>query len=190
MIFAALNHIHKNLNQHLQGLYEEPQEVAVISNVIEHDGSAVAYASNKLVLSLVQIEKDTLPQASGSGRTFGFNGKKSLHLNLYILILANFSGERYGEGLRMISRCINYFQRTPFFDHSNAPDLDVGIEKLILDIENVDFDNLPGIWNSVGGKCLPAIMYKVRMISVSDLGVEQRPGVLSTPLSNLQTLED
>ncbi|PCJ21787.1 MAG: hypothetical protein COB04_02380 [Gammaproteobacteria bacterium] len=186
MIHSAVLHIHKNLNQYLQASFDEQQDVVVVSNVTEHDGSPVAYANNRLVLSLIRIEKDTFPQAKPPGQPMGHDGKRLLHFNLYILLMANFSGERYSEGLEMMSSCIRYFQRTPYYDHGNSPDLDRSIEKLILDVENIDFDQQPGVWNSVGGKCMPSIMYKVRMISVDDIGVEQMPGRLTSTQSTLQ----
>lgn len=194
MIFAAIDHVQKKLNQYLMTSYGTQQDVVVVSNMIAQDGSAISYANNKLVISLVNIEKDTLPKTlypahSRSSQQLR-NGNTPLHFNLYILISANFAGERYEEGLKIISHTLQYFQRTPFYDHNNSPDLDAAIDKLILEIENIDLQNLHGIWSTVGNKYMPSILYKLRMVSVSDLGVTQVPVSVASPSTQVEKIEN
>jgi len=50
------------------------------------------------------------------------------------------------ESLKFISNTISVFQRRPFLDHDNAPDLDTRIDKLVLDIQNLTIADLGNLW--------------------------------------------
>ena len=90
-----------------------------------------------------------------------------------------FSGNNYQEGLKFISSTISYFQSQPVFDHSNSPGLSGNIDRLILDIENLNMSDLSSLWSILSGKYLPSIMYKVRMVTYDSGAVIKQSSALT-----------
>lgn len=173
MINSAISHLANQLNQFLKRSFELNEDVVVVSNILEQDGSLSPNVNNKVVVILTNIEKDTVPYrqapngktvSGGEGARSGI-GRPPVYLNLYLMFVANFSGNNYSEALKFISKTIGFFQRQPVFDQHSTPDLDPRIEKLILDIENLSIQDLSNLWGLLSGKYLPSILYKVRMVS-------------------------
>ena len=166
MIRAALTHIRNQLNQSLRNTFDLTEDVAVLSNILEQDGSVVNGVNNKLLLFLVNIEKETAASRPSGTAAFGFDrsvsGPPPLFLNLYMMAAANFSD--YSESLKFISNTVAFFQRYPVLDHQNTPDMDRRIEKLALDIENMSLHDLSTLWGALSGRYLPSILYKVRTV--------------------------
>jgi hypothetical protein len=168
MINSAVSHLASQLNQFLKQAYALSEDIVLVSNLIGHDGSLVLNTSNKLIIFLTNLEKDTMPfrqhqQGDSGSRSVVRN--PPVYLNLYVMVAANFSGANYTEALKFISSTISFFQRFPVFDHQVTPDLDNRIEKLVLDIENMKINELSNLWTLLGGKYLPSILYKVRMVA-------------------------
>ena len=173
MINSAISHLASQLNQFLKRSFELNEDVVVVSNILEQDGSVSPNVNNKVVIMLTNIEKDTVPYRQnmnagmGGGADHGRSGvsQRPVYLNLYLIFVANFSGNNYSEALKFISKTIGFFQRQPVFDQQSTPGLDPRIEKLILDIENLSIQDLSNLWGLLSGKYLPSILYKVRMVS-------------------------
>lgn len=169
MIDAAMTLISNQLNQYLQRTFDLAEDVVVVSNILEQDGTLQSHVDNKLAMFLVNIEKDEFPhrrhpEGGAVGADRAVLGYPPVYLNLYVMFAGNFSGGNYMESLKFISNTINYFQRRPVFDHDNTPDLDSRIEKLVLDIENLGITDLANLWGILSGKYMPSILYKVRMV--------------------------
>ncbi|MBP1202721.1 hypothetical protein JOD97_000735 [Duganella sp. 1411] len=184
MISAAINHIALHLNQYLRQAHQLGDDIVVVSNLLSQDGALARDTANKVIVCLVNIEKDTLPQqappaASGNGRV-GVYGRP-LFLNLEIVVAANFGDKNYSEALAFISSAIGFFHHTPVFDHQLTPDLDDRIEKLLLDMENLTHHELSNLWTMLSGRYLPSVLYKMRMISYGDGALIGQAPVVSRP---------
>jgi hypothetical protein len=100
------------------------------------------------------------------------------------MMAANFGAGNYAEALKSISQAISFFQQQTSFDLKNSPGLDPRIEKLILDIENLKIPDLNNLWGLLGGRYLPSVFYKVRMITVdSEAIIGQVPVITKTQQS-------
>ncbi len=189
MIDSAINHIANQLNQNLKRSFDLHEDIVVISNILEQDGSVVADVNNKVVISLVNIEKETVPlRHSATASTFQNRtvvNSPPLYFNLYLLVSACFSGSNYPEALKFISNTISYFQGQPSFDHQSTPDLDRRIDRLVLDIENMSFQELSNLWGMVSGRYLPSILYKVRMVAFDSGSVREQVSRLREPGTSL-----
>lgn len=170
MIDLAVSHIAIQLNQYLKRTFELSEDIVVLSNLLEQDGNVASHINNKLVICLVNIERDARPVRQPNG--YPPSAERSvissppIFLNLYVLVAAHFGAGNYPEALKFISNTIAFFQRSPMFDHQNTPELDPRIEKLILDIENLTIQDLSNLWGILSGKYLPSVLYKVRMVAV------------------------
>lgn len=186
MIDHAVKHIAGQLNQFLKGAFDLAEDIVVISNILEQDGSVASHVNNKLVLFLINIERDTIPHRQPIGNRASPHravmSSHPLYFNLYLMIAGHFSGKNYPEALKFISSTIDFFQKNSTFDHHNTPELHKNIEKLMLDIENLELKDLNSLWGMLSSRYLPSIVYKVRMVTfdsqdiVSQVPVITRPG--------------
>jgi len=186
MIDVAINHIASTINQHLMlnsGLHED---VVVVSNLLEQDGTVATHVNNRIVVSLVNIEKDSLAlsqQNTGTGSLQrNSDSNTPIHFNLYLMFASYFSGSNYGEGLKFLSNTISFFQGQSVFDQHNSPGLDQNIDKLILDIENLSMDDLSNLWGILSGRYLPSVLYRVRMVTYASKAVKGQTGDITKPL--------
>lgn len=182
MINAGVSHLVVQLNQFLKQAYGRTEDFVVMSGLFDAGGSPASHVKNKLVMFLVNLEKDSVPychQGRGEpGAMRAVVNSAPIYLNLYVMLAANFSSVNYGEALKFISSAITFFQRHSVFDHQSTPGLDARLEKLVLDIENLKIQELSNIWTLFGGKYLPSVLYKVRMVVLeSDDIVEMPPTV-------------
>ncbi|WP_211753341.1 DUF4255 domain-containing protein [Nitrosomonas aestuarii] len=172
------------LNQHLRRTYDLSEDVVIVSNLLDVDGSVAPNTHNKLVIFLTNVEKDSVSAGAGRSQSFGewtVQRSAAVNFNLYVMLTANFTGNNYAEALKFLSSTIGYFQRNPLFNHQTAPDMDRRIEKLILDIENLSIQDLSNLWSSLGGKYMPSILYRVRMITFDSDEITGRQPVVTTP---------
>jgi len=111
--------------------------------------------------------------------------KKTVFLpfNLYLMFASYFSGNNYQEGLKFISSTISYFQGQDVFDQQNSPGLSRNIDKLILDVENLNVTDLSNLWGILSGKYLPSILYRVRIVTYDSSAVKKQTPSLSKPQS-------
>jgi hypothetical protein len=185
MIDVAINHISGQLNQYLRRTFDLNEDVVTVSNILEQDGALASHINNKLVVFLVNVEKDSVagriqPVAATNENVVSY---PPLFLNLSLMIAAHFSNSNYPEALKFLSNAIGFFQRSPVFDHQNSPDLDKRIDKLILDIENLNIKDLSSLWSILSGKYLPSVMYKVRMVVYDSGDVLTRASTITSPIS-------
>lgn len=170
MIDVAISHIAAQLNQSLRRNLQVGEDLVVVSNIVEQDGTLAQHVANKLVVSLVNIERDTLPHRGTphSGTSLGRMGQspEPLYLNLLLMFAANFAGSNYVEALKFISATVGFFQGRPVLDHQSSPELDPRIERLVLEIENLGLSDLSNLWSILSGKYVPSVLYRVRMVAV------------------------
>ncbi len=185
MIYAAVSQVASELNQYLKRTFDRSEDMVVMSNLVEQDGTVAAHIENKIVVFLTNIEKEKLPNVFPQTRPVtgerSMLGSAPLHLNLSIMFAAYFAGSNYPEALKSISTTVRFFQMNPLFDHQNTPDLDRDIERLSLEIENLDIQQLSNLWGILSTRYLPSIMYKVRMVTIDANAVKAEvPNITET----------
>ena len=168
MIDSAVTQVAGRLNEFLKRHANVTYDIVRTSNLAELDGTAVTDTDNKVLVFLVNVERETLPfnnlpTRTGVGRSA--DSSPSVHLTLSIMVAANFSGRHYPDALKFLANSVSFFQRNPIFDHSNTPDLESRIDRLVLDIENLSITDLSNLWGILGGKYVPSILYKMRMVT-------------------------
>lgn len=171
MIETAITHVADQLNQSLRSRFGLAEDLVVTSNLLEQDGGVVPEVANKMVVFLVNIEREALSYraaAPHAGASRSVVTSAPVALNLMVMFAANFSGRNYAEALKFLSGTIGFFQARPVFDHHNSPGLDSRIDKLALEIENLNTADLSNLWGILSGKYLPSILYRIRMVSIDE----------------------
>ncbi len=144
------------------------QQTVNLSNVVDAQGN-IEIPQESLGLTLVNIEEEKVLKSqtysvSKNGNISYFNPE--IKLNLYVMITANFAS--YLTAVQYLSYVISFFQGKNVFDHNTSPNLDSGIEKLIIDLYTLTFEQQNYLWGAIGSKMLPSIMYRVRMLVVQE----------------------
>jgi len=188
MINAAITQLANDLNESLRKTFRLDESIVAVSNTVEQDGSLPLQANNKVAVSLINIERETFSHNNGMPGSAGFSrsakGHEPVYLNLYVMFSICFGGNNYLESMKFLSSTIAFFQRRPVFDHSNSPEMDDRIDKLVMDIENLSIQDLSNLWGVLGGKYYPSVLYRVRMVAIDPGDIsDQAVSISATPES-------
>jgi hypothetical protein len=202
-IQTTLELIRQKLNEFFSNADPREEDWVILSNVVDQEGRPYEPAKDKLVMFLANIQHETT--ISTYNRTTPVKGDQyavvapPLYIDLFVLFFANFYDKNYREGLGMISRTISFFQRNPWFTHDNLPGLDPVIDKLTLEMTNLDMTSLNYLMGLAGTKYLPSAFYKVRMIPFSSEAMQgevpaargvQAPGQVENDFDGTEPLAD
>jgi hypothetical protein len=170
MIDETLKFVLEELNGFLQNRLHKVY-LAVLSGIVNLDGSQPIEISKKVVLTLVNIERETTV-ASATPRMRVDNDAFSrasppLNINIYLLVSASFDND-YPESFKLLSAVLGYFQANPVFNGQRSAGFPNGLEKLSFELVNLDFQGLNNLWSNLGGKYLPSVLYKLRMLSIQE----------------------
>lgn len=167
MIDSALSHITGELNDFLKRELDSNTDLVVLSDPAPRDATNAAPIDDRLHLFLVNVTED--PAAPGRGRGIR-DGRVSpptpapLALTVHVMLAASFRGERYATGLALLSDAIGFFRDRPVLSGANDPGLDDTIEQLTLALEPLSLAELSSLWGVLGGRYLPSVLYRVRLV--------------------------
>jgi len=176
MIQRVLELIRRRLNAFLGSADPGEDGWVVLANIVDHEGRPFSGAENKMVMFVGNVEYET--SMSTPGRTAQRSGSTYTavaaprYINLSVMFFANFYNQRYGDGLEMLSRTISFFQQNPRFTNDSDPTLDPSVEKLTIEMVNLDLTQLNYVMSMIGGKYLPMVCYKLRMIPFSSEAIQ------------------
>lgn len=152
-------------------------ELGNIGEILAGTGSNHGSNAN-IIISLINIEEDKVARDPTSflRRDNGILYKNpAVHLNLTLLFTSVRHEGGYGLALQFVQEVIQFFQAKYFFDHLNTPNLNPGIEKLVLEMMSFNLEQLHQLWSMLGGKYHPSIAYKMRMITVDSVTDQAGP---------------
>ena len=156
MIKRILTYYAERLEEYLSRLHRQPEGLATVGLI----GSAGEECPNKVVISLVNLEKETsgymtYMQRSGSG----FVGKGApLMMNMHVMLAAVYDGKRYGESLSVLSETLAFIRSTPKFQ----------VDGYVYTMEIVPMStmDLHNIWTTMGGQYYPSVICKLRGLAI------------------------
>jgi len=184
MIDKTLTFLLGELNVFLDTVYPASEPHAVLSALIQQDGTAPPKIENRIVLTVVNIERETAAFSAGPGPRSASGSalrvNPPLNLNIYLLLSASFTGD-YVESLRLLSKSLGFFQSKQVFSPQDSPAFPSGLERLTIEMVNLDIQDLQNLWATTGAKYLPSAFYKARMLTIDDAWVtEQLPAITGT----------
>lgn len=182
MIAAAIHQIVHELNQTMRISFGATDDLVIVSNLLEPDGGLAPQSADRVAAFLVSVERDPAPPR-GPGRIDGLQRsavvQPPMHLSLLVMFVANFSGSKYPEALKAISRTAAFFQGRPLFDRHNTPGLDPRLDRLSVELENLSLAELSHVWGVLGGRYMPSLLYRVRTVVVDSGRIEaQTPTIV------------
>jgi len=181
MIAKTVEYICKELNlRYDDRATTSLQDFAVLGNVARLDTDTDAAQSDmvrNVVMTLVNIEEE---KTLKNGPHYVQNGdvlskrNPTIFLNLYVMFSC--ADSNHLEALKKISRVALFFQRKNVFTRENAAaafPVEAGVEKIILDLFTLNFEQINHLWGILGGKYAPSVLYKIRIVAVQNALLEE-----------------
>ena len=171
------------------------EEWVSLTNPVDPDGRVSDSARNKIVMTLVGLQSES---AAGpfptmvpvAGDQFA-RITPPLHLNAFVMFLANFTESNYATGLGMLSRTIAFFQQNPVFTPNLLPGLPAGADRITLDFVNLDLMQTNHLMGMLGLKYLPSALYKMRMLTfASNAAAEFTPAMRRTKPADNEAIRE
>ncbi|MCB0650031.1 MAG: DUF4255 domain-containing protein [Saprospiraceae bacterium] len=175
MIHKILPTIVEELNAYISRVYgfHATEKKVLLGNLIDQNGRPNGQGMDKVICSLVNIQKEQSIQNIGR-----MPSPSPPHLNISVLFAANFND--YITGLKLISGILAYFEGKPVFTDQNTPGLPLNTQKVTAEMVNLNTEELSDLWSVLGGKYLPGILYQFRFSYSSDeLTLEELPQVVT-----------
>ncbi|NTE05715.1 DUF4255 domain-containing protein [Agrobacterium tumefaciens] len=175
MINEALQFTNNVLNQFLKNRFNLDDSRVVLNNLIESNGAIPERNQNKIVISLINIERETTKpfynrnQQLLSGNYGTVNPEE--RYNLDILISSNF--DDYAETLKFLNEVILFFQLNNSLDASVSSLIPSGIHKLDFEIEKMTYHQMQSLWTAMGAKYQPSVIYKMKLITLQGNEMKQ-----------------
>ena len=184
MIADAVEFIRREVRDHLAVADDE-----VITNsarkLVEEANPPGAY------ISLVNVEEETaLRNTPHVERRLGHTEyiEPPVYLNLYLLFAFEFL--TYASSLIHLSKTVELFQNKRWFSATTqagpgANAFPASLEKLVLEMVNMNFEELNHLWGVLGGAYFPSVVYKVRLVKVRFDAATAAPEVTSIELDTV-----
>jgi hypothetical protein len=169
MINLALDFISNYLETYLESQPGASTNYILLGNISGMGVNGGAALQNKIILSVVNIEEDRISRSSDNYTRIDQQivyQNPPVFLNLDILFAANYT--EYLTSLQLLSNVIKFFQYQNVFTPLNSPNFPQGIEKLIFDMKTLSLQDLNYLWGILGSMYVPSVVYKMRLISISD----------------------
>lgn len=168
MIDGTLGFIEARLNAYLREMFPSDTDWVTISAVTSSNGDVVRAVANRIVLTLINIDRDgvatrTTPRTRIDDTT-SLRMNPTLQINLDMLVSAHFDDD-YRGGLKLLSSVIGYFQAASLFTPQSAPDLPDDLEKLTVEWVDLSHREIHNLWTVLGGRYMPSALYRLRMLS-------------------------
>lgn len=175
MIFDALKLIQTALQSYIRDV-EQPldlnQDIVILDNIsmAEELGGTRSGLNERVVISLINIEEEATLKNSAhyrteNGRTIYHNPPVSLNLFILFSILHT---DQYDTALKRLARVIEFFQWKKELSFTTIPGAS-GVSRdvrIVPDLYSLTFDQLNQLWGSLGGKQVPFVMYRARLVTL------------------------
>lgn len=173
MIHTALHSICNMLNEKFEQQYPDTKKLVKVSNIVNIDGKLAEDINDAIICSLINIEQESSLR-NNSNRAIGasagdFNKTRpSLNINLRLIFYSTFSESSYVKGLEYLSHLVSFLQSNNSFEVGRANDPEGNLRNLNFELCSLDLNQLSHLFSSLGTKLMPSVMYKVRMLVISD----------------------
>lgn len=184
MIAKALQFTRDVLDQFIKNRYGLDESKVVLNTLIEPNGDIPKANHNRIVISLINIEKETLKQfynktSSKISGSYNAELNPSERYNLDMMLSSSF--DDYTEALKFLNAAILFFQIHPMLDSTSYSTIPAGLHKLEYEIEKNGYHQMHSLWTAMGAKYQPSIIYKIRLITIQGNEADSfSPGVTQT----------
>ena len=153
---------------------------------------------DNIIITLVNIEEEsTLKNQAAVKRSptgLAQYENQPIYLNLYILITCNYFSDNYMLALKRLSMVIRFLQSKSNFSAANtingdptetdtSEELNFNLELFTLSFEQINY-----LWGSLGGRQAPFVMYKLRLVTLTEHAIVREAPLIEEIETNLSTI--
>lgn len=168
MIFEALELLRSELDTYVKPFLGN-------TSVVQFGSPATTSEPGKILIGLVNTEEEHALKNGSPYQRNAMGGfdlvNPPVFLNLYVLVCATYStSETYTTALKSLGRAVQCFQQKNVFSLANSPNatglLDPQAVGLRVSVElcSLSFERMNQLWGTLGGKQVPFVLYKVRVV--------------------------
>jgi hypothetical protein len=151
----TLEVVRQQVNQYLLNAEQRSDDWVVLSNALEPDGSSYSAALNKIVMSVTNISREP---------SHGNAPGQQLDVVVDLGFIANFAAAQYGDGLVALSLVIACLHQQPLLTPQSAPSLPASVDKVNLEMLNLNAADLNHLFGMLGLKYQPSVFYRLRLL--------------------------
>jgi hypothetical protein len=185
MIDTVISLLEKELVNYLS--FKDSTATVVTDNIGMLETGNGDKLSNNIVITVVNVEEESTlknqPAVRYSLPSNAIYQNPPVFLNLYVLFTSNYWGDKYIFALQRISYVIQFLQSKPSFSYGSSTDgafstdPDLTSLRFTMELYTLTFEQLNHLWGSLGGRQIPFVMYKLRLVAITE-----RNTVRTTPL--------
>ncbi len=160
--------------------------VVTLGNVADLEQENTAALRERILVTMVNIEeestlKNSLPPSFNNAVGGLSYEEPPVYVNLYLLFSATYEQrpDGYETALNRLASVIRFFQVRRTFSVQNSPNgslvastqvsqEDKNYLRLYLELYTLTFEQINHLWGSLGGKQVPFVMYKMRLVRLRD----------------------
>ncbi len=181
MIYQAMELIRRNLNTFLSNnavVVPEPVALKNVAYATPDTPGGATDESAQIYMSLVNVEEEQTLKNLSAVRQSDIRPlayvNPPMYINLYLLFSANHKD--YDTAIITIGKVLMFFQGNKTFSLGLTPvpsivpfaapgENDYRI-KVTLDLVSLTFEQVNYLWGSLGGKQMPFLLFKARMVEI------------------------
>jgi hypothetical protein len=155
--------------------------------------------TKRIIITLVNVEEEsTLKNASPlkkSSSTIVLYQNPPVFLNLYVLVTCNYSGDEYVHALERLSAVVRFFQGRNSFSFGSVtgttpPATDILDLRFTMELYTLTFEQINHLWGSLGGRQVPFVMYKLRLVAITERAVLREVPAVTEIATRLSKIPD
>lgn len=155
----------------------------VLANISAMEEEAKDFRK-KIIVTMVNVEEESALKNTRNVRKTATGLeyiKPPVHLNLYLLFSSlpekDDKEDSYEFALHRLSLVIEFFQSRQRFCLFNSPDSSLADDdtvtedekeelRIYMELYTLTFEQINHLWGSLGGKQVPSVMYKARLVKI------------------------
>ncbi|MBR5373642.1 MAG: DUF4255 domain-containing protein [Paludibacteraceae bacterium] len=171
-MYSTLTHIKEYLEdcfspERARTVFVDKEKIVLAP--IEKEGQG---EGEDIVITLLRIEEETsrkqqspfryaVDERDGKKKVVSKNVNPDVCLNLYVLITSH--AQKYDTALAQISDVIYWMNNINYEDASN----EISANSLQVELQSLTSEQHNSMWQTLGGKMVPSVVYKVRMVTIA-----------------------
>jgi len=176
MIDTAISLLQAELENYLS--FKDSTATVVVDNIGFLETTNGDNLNNNIVISVVNLEEESAlknqPAAKRYPPAMVVYENPPVFLNLYVLFTSNYWGDKYIFALKRISYVVQFLQSKSVFAWSSSASGGISTDDDLLDLKftmelyTLTFEQLNHLWGSLGGRQIPFVMYKLRLVAITE----------------------
>jgi hypothetical protein len=131
--------------------------------------------NEKIHLSLVHVEEEKIlkevihQRRLNPADNFYTTINPEIRVNLYVLVTYQYGGQNYEEALKQLGNVIRVLQGKYVFTKPDFMKVEYEpLQQIVVDLHTQTLEQNSNMWQSLGEKLSPSLLYKMRVVSIQD----------------------